>query len=763
MKYSVAWLMASLFACVCPGVCLGQQARLGLMPDGRVMLATGWKIKPAGEQVAVDTLPMSSAVSSDGKFLLVLNGGIHAPSISVISTASEHELGRTPLPDAWLGLRMAPAGNLVYVGGGSTGKVYELALGTDGTLSRSREFAIADSKNAGAPFIGDVALSPDGRVLYAADLYGDNIAQVNLQSGKMVDHWHTGRRPYRIAVSPDGAHLLVSSWADGALYEHESGTGILVTKVRVGAHPTDMLWVNKPVSSGESGGSYVGRIFVAVGNSNGVAELGVTQDGQFTSIESINTGLTPMNPLGMTPSALASNAAGTRLYVACSGANAIAVADISQPPARMLGYVPSGWYPTSVGLLKDNQLVITNGNGSGEAAKRGENLAGALKTVADAPGTVEFVSAGQQADLHALSETVTDNSPYRDELIYGPISDPKEAFFLKLENHPSPLQHVIYLIKGNQSYDAVLGDLPKGNGDKSLARFGRVTPNLHELASQFVTYDNFYANGQAMADGQNWAVGAIAPDYTVRLWPSAYAGRSQVFDFESADLSNTPPAGYLWSNAVAAGVTVRNYGEWVTNVSPAAVDGAPQVKAVSDASLAAYTDQNFRGFDPAFKDTNRAQEFIREWKAEDDKGALPQLSIVRLGNDGSEPNHSAGAAQGTDAAHVADNDAAVGALVEAVSRSKAWSSTVIFVVESSGGGADHVNGYRTPAWIVSPYTRQGSVDSSLYNQMSVLTTLEILLGLRPMTHFDAGARPMFGGFSQQANPAPFQAVPAGGR
>jgi DNA-binding beta-propeller fold protein YncE len=696
--------------------------KLGPLPDGGYLLNTGWTIRPAGEQVPLDTLPMNSAVSSDGKYLLVLNSGIHPPVVSVVDIANRKELGRTPLPDAWLGLVGASSSNLFYVGGGSSGKVYELSLSPDGKLTRTREFAVTTSQVPGALFIGDVALSPDARVLYAADLYGDSIAQINLQSGKMVDHWKTGHRPYRILVTPDGAHLLISSWAENAVYEHESGTGILTTKWRVGAHPGDMLWINKPFSREQNGTTYAARLFVAASGSDSVYSFGVTQDGQFIALDPINISTTSMHPLGMTPSALATDSQGTRLYVACSDANAVAVADISLAPSGLLGFIPTGWYPLSVRSLPDKQLAVVNGKGP-------EQQSGSPA------GSVEFLPQPGAANLDALSRTVLDNSPYRDSLIYGRLADAAEAYFSGSTEHPSPIQHVIYVIKGNQAY----------------TRFApQVTPNQHKLAEEFVAYDNFYSNAGNTAEGQNWAVAAIAPEYTVKLWPSAYAGRSKISNFEGGEPANFPPAGYLWSNALQAGLTVRNYGAWVTNLPAAQAAGQRQVQKVNDPSLAASTDLNFRGSDPSYKDVDRAGEFVREWKDFDTKGQAPRLSIVRLSNDTAEKGEAP-----PPAALISDNDRSVGLLIDAVSHSKLWSSTAIFVIEASSDGTD---GYGTTAWVISPYTHHRNVDSEMFNQMSVLRTIELILGMRPMTHFDAAGRPMFGSFSQQPAAAPFTAL-----
>ncbi len=723
MKCSAVLIAALLGAVLCAEAPAqpGPNQKPGPLPDGGYLLNTGWTVRPVGEQVPLDTLPMSSAASVDGKYLLVLTAGIHPPAVSVVDIASRKEVSRTPLPDAWLGLAGASSNGLFYVGGGNSGKVYELSLSPDGKLTRTREFAVTTSQVPGAPFIGDVALSPDSRVLYAADLFGDSIAQINLQSGKMVDHWKTGRRPYRIVVSPDGAHLLISSWAENTIYEHESGTGILTTKLRVGVHPGDMLWIDKPFSPEQNGATYAGRLFVAASGSNSIYSFGVTQDGQFVSLDPINVSMAPMQPLGMTPSALAADAQGTRLYIACAGANALAVADISLAPSGLLGFVPTGWYPLAVRSLSNAQLAVVNAKGPDQQADA-------------AAGSVEFLAQPGGDDLDAMSRAVLDNSPYRDSLIYGRLADAGEANFSGTAGHASPIQHIIYVIKGNQGY----------------ARFApEVTPNQHKLAQGFVEYNHFYSNANDLPEGQNWAVAAIAPDYTVKLWPSVDAGRCKISNFEGGELANLPPAGYLWSNALQAGLTVRNYGEWVTNLPRAQAAGQRQLQKVNDPSLGANTDLNFRGGDLSYKDADRAAEFVREWKVFDAKGQAPRLSIVRLSNDTAEKRASPSPAL------IRDNDQAVGLLVDAVSHSKLWGSTAIFVVEAASDGTD---GYRSAAWIISPYTQHRDANSEMFNQMSILRTIELILGMRPMTHFDAAAKPMFASFSQQAASALFDAV-----
>ena len=315
---------------------------------------------------------------------------------------------------------------------------------------------------------------------------------------------------------------------------------------------------------------------------------------------------------------------------------------------------------------------------------------------------------------------------------------------------------MIYVIKENRTYDQVLGDLEKGNGDKSLVLFGEnITPNFHRLARDFVLYDNFYENADVSAEGHNWASAAIAPDYTVKLWPNTYGQRGHPYDFEGGEPANTPPAGYIWDNALQAGVTIRDYGEWTTNIPLKDVDRPRQIANVRDLALVPYVDMNYRGFDLEYSDLERAKEFIREWTEFSAKGQAPQMTILRMGND-----HTQGTKAGTltPFSYVAQNDYAIGMVVDAVSHSKFWQSTALFIIEDDAqNGPDHVDSHRAPAWVISPYTQRGAVDSSMYNQASMLRTMELITGLRPMTQFDAAAPPMFASFKPQPDATPYTA------
>jgi DNA-binding beta-propeller fold protein YncE len=725
----------------------GTREQVGPMADGGFLLSSGWRIKAPGTQIPVDTFPMATAITPDKKTLLVLNGGYNPPSVSVIDIASAKETSRVPVPDGWLGLTMTKAGDKVYVGGGAKAAVYEFGL-KGGMLTPSRVFpVVAEKDRKPTDFIGDVQLAPDGHLLYAADLYHDGVVVINPQSGLVLSRFKTGRRPYRILFHPSGKSFYVSSWADGAVGQYETNSGNQLANTRVAAHTTDMVWREGEV---EDQPNVAARLFISASNTNSVYVLGATALGELSRLETINVALTPNQPLGSTPSGLGLSADGGKLYVACADANAVGVVDITGPHSTVLGFVPSGWYPTAAFGLPDGRVGVLNGKGLGSFANpRGPNPL--VEVVRDATGirndqyvaslqrgTVQVVDYPDPQKLDGYTQEVLGNSTYRDEKLTDagtPAGNPVRP--------NGPIKHVIYVIKENRTYDQVLGDMKQGNGDASLTLFGAaVTPNLHKMASEFVLLDNFYENADVSADGHNWATAAIAPDYTQRLWPSQYGSRRKKYDFEGGEPANNPPAGYLWTNAMQAGITVRNYGEWSEAVK--LKDGDNDTK-VNDPVLEKVTDKDYAPYDLSYTDVDRAEEFVMELQGFEKAGKMPGLLIVRMGND-----HTSGTTPGKIAplSAVADNDQGVGMLVEAVSKSRFWNETAIFVIEDDAqNGPDHVDSHRAPAWVVSPWVKKGTVNSTMFTQASVLRTMELILGLRPMTTYDAGARPMFSVFN----------------
>ncbi len=761
MKPAIVFRIALVVAFISLGALLCSQPapreRVGPLPDGSFLLNSGWRLAPAGKQVPLDTFPMATALSPDGKYLLVLNGGYRPPSVSVIEVASARVVSNVAVADAWLGLVFSPKGDRVYVGGGSRAAVFEFSF-AGGKLTPARTFPVVppDQRTA-QDFIGDVAFSPDGRLLYAADLYRDSVVVINPQSGMAIERYKTGRRPYRILFQPDGKSFFVTHWADGSLGHYDTATGGLLELLRIGAHPTDIVWRSGgPTEPVEGEPTWVARLFVAAANTNNVYAVAVSSGNQLSLVESINVSMTPRQPLGMTPSALALSPDGKRLYVACSDANAAAVVDVSETRSRVEGFIPAGWYPTAVRALPSGGLVVLNGKGvrsypnpnGPDPTKRaapmyqgdpgtGPGYAPYMQT-----GTASWIDPFTSDQLAAWTGAALANSPYRDSKME--------------ETSPLPaIEHVIYIVKENRTYDQVLGDMKEGNGDASLVLFGEnVTPNLHKLAREFVLLDNFYVNSDVSADGHNWSTAAIAPDYVEKLWPNEYAGRRRLYDFEEQDPASLPPAGYLWTNAAAAGISIRNFGYMVDN-KPDAANGSEQIAAVRDPVLAKVTNRMYRGFDLTYPDVERAKVFLGELGEYEKSGNMPRLIVMRMGND-----HTNGIAAGRLAplSLAADNDYAVGMLVEGVSKSRFWASTVICVLEDDAqNGPDHVDSHRSPAFLISPWVKRHAVDGTMYNTTSMLRTIEFLLGLQPMTQFDAGARAMTASFQRQPDPAPYTA------
>jgi len=576
---------------------------------------------------------------------------------------------------------------------------------------------------------------------------------VNTQSGTILDRFKTGRRPYRILFHPDGKSFFVTSWADGSMIHHQTSDGSELQTLRVGAHPTDMVWRDRAEEEGDDAG-WKARIFVSAANTNNVYAAAVSDSGQLRAVETINISSTPLHPLGMTPSALALSADKSKLYVVCSDANAAAVVDVTEVRSHVLGFIPTGWYPTAARALADGRLVVLNGRGS----RSYPNPNGPNPTVRPAlvhggsplqyvgliqTGSASIVAPVTEEQLRGFTAEVLANSPYNDEML---DSQP--------EGLP-PIEHVLYVVKENRTYDQILGDIGKGESDPALCLFKEnVSPNHHKLAREFVLFDNFYVNGDVSGDGHNWSTSAIANDYVVKMWPNSYAGRRKHYDYEGGEPAALPPAGYLWTSAAARGISMRNYGYWATNLKEPGADGV-QISDVRDPVLAKLTNMKYRSFDLDYPDVKRAQTFLADLAEFESSGNMPALMFMRLGND-----HTSGTTPGKIAplSSFADNDYALGMIAEGVSKSKFWKSTAIFVLEDDAqNGPDHIDSHRSAAFVISPYTHTGAINSSMYNTTSMLRTMELILHLRPMTHFDAGARPMLNCFSKDAVLTAYQA------
>ena len=762
----------------------------GRKQDGSVLLPNQWSVNPAGRQVELGDFPVNIAVHPGGRFAAILHSGYSKHEIIIVDIASAKVVSRTRLNETFYGLEFTRDGKKLYCSGAGDEVVHAFDFG-DGTLSGHQEIRLRPVKERGVP--SGLTLDRSMRRLYVANVWGHRVTQVDLgaepavvdislgapansaegtpvKPSKDFDTAAAEKRaeaavygiaasdtfPYTCKLDEVRNRLYVSLWGHAAVDVIDLGSGQVTARWATEEHPCEMALTR----AGK-------RLFVANSSRNTVTVFD-TKNGKPT--ETIWAALFPNALRGSTPNSLALSPDDKTLFVANADNNMVAVFDIQATGrARSLGFIPVGWYPTSVRVTPDGKhLLVANGKGITSmpnphapqpmkvASPRrteeyiGELLRGTLSII-DLPSgkTLKERLAAYTATCYRCSPLRQDTQAIAGPQGPGPIPTRVGA--------PSPIKYCIYVIKENRTYDQMLGDMREGNGDPELCLFPeRVTPNLHRLAREFVLLDNFYVDGEVSADGHEWSMGAYATDFVEKMWPLDYGhNRSGKFPYPSE--GNFPIAmpagGYLWDRAREAGVTYRSYGEFINNGRTPADPSHTRVKA-----LQGHFDPLFRGFDLDYPDAKRADRFISELKRFEDQGDMPRLQILRLPND-----HTHGATIGklTPTAYVADNDLALGRVVEAVSHSKFWPQTAIFVVEDDAqNGPDHVDAHRTTAFVISPYTRRAAVDSTLYSTSSMLRTMELILGLKPMSQFDAAARPMFAAFQSAADLKPYQAVPA---
>jgi YVTN family beta-propeller protein len=557
--------------------------------------------------------------------------------------------------------------------------------------------------------------------------------------------------PYCCVIDARRGRVYVSFWAQHCVAVLDAKTRRLITRWATEDHPNEMV-LSK---SGK-------HLFVANANRNSVSVLD-TDTGK--TIETLVAELIPNSPPGNTPNSLALTPDEKLLFVANANINTVAVFDVSQPgKSHSIGFIPVGWYPTSVRVTPDGKkLLVANGKGIIPRSNRHGPAAGR-----EPPTTVrEYIAGLMQGTVSVIA--ITNRARFEEQLkgytARAIACMPHETnAFCNLKNgpipqvpgEPTPIKYVFYVIKENRTYDQVLGDMPNGNGDPSLTIFGeQITPNHHALAREFVLLDNFYVESEVSADGHEWTMGAYATDFVEKTWPLSYGHnkhKKYTYPAEGNFPIAAPAGGYLWDRAREAGVSFRSYGEFIANGKT----NEPCKTKVK--SLEGHFDPWYRSFDTDYLDQLRMDRFLTELKRFEKEGDMPRLQIVRLPND-----HTSGTAVGkhTPAAQLADNDLALGRFVEAISHSKFWPQTAIFVVEDDAqNGSDHVDAHRTIAFAISPYTKRHSTDSTMYSTSSMLRTMELILGIKPMSQFDAAAMPMFNSFTSKPDVKPFKHLPA---
>ncbi len=738
----------------------------GALGGGVTLLPNGWKIAPAGHHLQVGDLPLAMIESPDGRALLVATNGYAKPTVTVVDLRHEYVTGSVVLDHAWLGLAWHPDGQRLYVSGAGNTTVHEMRFAS-GRLTRGLDLVLGrpmdrpvESANRPEPvpqsFIGGVALSPDGTRLFAVHVLGQLVSAVDIKTGHVLRSVALPAEPYTCVVSPDGATLFVSLWGGAKVLLFDATTLEARGEIAVGEHPNAMALTKDGT-----------RLFVACANTNAVWAIDV---GGRRAVEQISVALFPMAPPGSTPNHVSLSPDEKRLLVANADNNAVAVVDVSAPGASQVeGFIPTGWYPTAAMFSRDgSRIFVLSGKGLTSAANPrfmpralpggDSQYIGAMLT-----GTVSILRTPDREALQALTKTVYAVTRYTDEHRLAPADTPVASPIPRRVGDPSPIKHVFYVIRENRSYDQVFGDLERGNNDPGLCLFGdQVTPNAHALAREFGVLDNFYVDAEVSFDGHEWSMGAYATDIVEKFWPTNYAARGAAYVGEGRGPRRTqygsigaPANGYLWDACIRKDVSVRSYGEFATWDAGSTADrAAGRVKVhASVPTLDGRVSPTYPAWDLDIPDLYRAEVWLKEFRELDASGRVPSLSIIRLGGD-----HTSATTPGarTPRAMVADNDLALGLIVEGISRSAVWKESAIFVLEDDAqNGPDHVDAHRSPALVVSPFSRRRAVDDTLYTTSAMLRTMELILGVPPMSQYDAAATPMYNAFQPTPVLTPF--------
>lgn len=711
----------------------------------RIKLPNGWSLTPVGNSLPVGDLPLNIAVSSSGKYIAVTNNGQSTQSIQLINSRTEEVLDNVEVPKSWYGLKFSSDERTLYASGGNDNwiLVYTIEAGKlnfKDTLKLGEAWPVKISP-------GGIDLDDAKRLLYVVTKENNTLYTVDLVKKQPIDSLRLGAEAFSCLLSPGKNELYISLWGGDKILVYNTAQKRMADSIAVGDNPNEICLTKN--------GKY---LYVANANDNSVSVIDIKSR---KVIETLNAALYPNSVMGSTTNGLALSADEKTLYIANADNNCLAVFDVTTPgSSRSKGFVPVGWYPTAVKVIS-KKVFVANGKGftsmanpygpnpyaketdigfqKGETKHEVQYIGGLFK------GTLSIFKEPTEAQLAGYSKLVYDNTPYIKDKELTSQGESGNPIPMKIGD-ASPIKHVFYIIKENRTYDQVLADMPGGNGDTSLLLFGeKITPNLHALAKEFVLLDNFYVDAEVSADGHNWSMGGYADDYLEKTWPTDYGGRGGTYDAEGNRAIANNKGGFIWDHCAKEGVSYRTYGEF-------ADDYKPNIPVLKDHYCTYYT-----SWDQRIRDTTR----VGQWKKDFDSllaaNALPKLNTLRIIND-----HTEGLSKGrpTPFAHCADNDLAVGMLVDYLSKSPVWKESVVFVVEDDAqDGPDHVDAHRSTAYVAGGFVKRGFIDHTMYSTTSVLRTMELILGLKPMSQYDAAATPLWRCFSNTPDLTPFNAKP----
>jgi len=748
---------------------------IGPQEDGSILVPTNQLLRPAGFQIMFPGRPVDLALSPDGKWLAVLNKN----SLDLIRVLDRTIMQTLPLKGggSFKGLSFSADGNQIYVSQ-SRDKIFIAQKDHNNILNWIEPIQFQEAGIGGHPVPGGFAFNTGGDRMYVPLSRSNTLAVVELANTSITEI-PVGVSPYEVKIL-SAQKAYVSNWGgrqpeagdptyttSGSEIVIDPRTGIAssgsvsvidlelqeqIKSIEVGLHPGAMV-----LSPDKS------RLYIACANSDIISVIDTEKD---VVVESISVSMEKGLPFGSAPNALAISPDGTQLFVANGTDNAVCVIQLDEKN-KITGFIPTGWYPGALSLDKNAKfLFVANTKGIGSRNMRTDRSA---YNTHDHMGSISIIPLPDKAKLHTLTETVKENNSYARMMkqLGRENKSARRAAVPQFPGQESHFKHVVYIIKENRTYDQVFGDMKQGNGDSSLVHFGReVTPNHHALAEEFVLMDNYYCSGVLSADGHQWTDEAYVTDYIEKF----FGDFPRSYPYDGGDPLAYAASGFIWDNVLQHGLSYRNYGEFVdalikpenatfTDIYKDFLAGTNKISIRAKSNLPQmepYTCPTFIGFPNKVPDVYRAAEFIKELEEFEKNDSFPNFIIMLLPND-----HTSGTKPGlpTPRAAVADNDLALGRVVEALSRSKFWKETCIFVTEDDPqAGLDHVDGHRTVGLVISPYTKRGKVISTNYSQINMFRTMENILGLPPLNQFDLAAEPMFDCFSNKADFTPYIAL-----
>ncbi len=724
-----------------------QAQTLDKIESHRVLLPNGWNLTSVGKMLKLGDLPLNIAVSPSKKLAAVTNNGESEQTIQLVDIEREIILDSISIGKAWLGLTFSDNSKYLYASGGNDNIIIRYAI-------RDNHLAVYDTIRIGKPWpekisVAGLASDDTNSRLYVVTRENNSLYVIDTRSKKIISQYPLGGEGYTCILSPDKKVLYISCWGCDKIVMFDTNQNKITGTIPVGDNPNDLCITGN--------GNY---LFVANANDNSVSVIDTRRT---RVIETLNSALYPGSPTGTTTNGVALSTDEKTLFIANADNNCLAVFDVTKPgSAKSKGFIPTGWYPTCVRIAK-NKILVSNGKGLTSLAnpfgpdpvRRGEEvvyqqggkeekikvqyIGGLFK------GTLGILGIPDDRQMAVYSQAVYNNTPYnksKEMISEGMEGNP----IPRKVGDPSPIKYIFYIIKENRTYDQVLGDMPEGNGDPDLVLFGEnITPNQHALSREFVLLDNFYVNGEVSADGHNWSMGAYATDYLEKTWPTSYGGRGGTYDGEGIRGIANNKNGFLWDYCQRKGVSYRSYGEFISGKKP-------NIPVLKDHFCPTFT-----SWDLSVRDTIRFYQWKHDFESLLAADALPALSTIRFGND-----HTEGLSLGkpTPFAHVADNDLAVGLFIDYLSHSRIWNQSLVLILEDDAqNGPDHVDAHRTTAYVAGGLVKNGYVDHTAYTTASFLRTIELILGLPPMSQYDASAVPIWRCFNTTPGHPPFEVRP----